>query len=160
MFKFKNENTRKEQCVKSIDTTTTSMTLPLNRTRTLFWCFYCRFWTNKCWLDHTLELVIVNLMYCIYHYKPTFIKITQVIVLWIWFTLFEAVVQICSVKKMFLEISQNSQENTCARVSFLIKLQAWTPFFIEHLWWLFLLIAKNQILTDQKKAFHMFTDQV
>ena len=25
---------------------------------------------------------------------------------------------------MFLEISQNSQENTCARVSFLIKLQA------------------------------------
>ena len=27
-------------------------------------------------------------------------------------------------KKMFLEISQNSQENTCARVSFLIKLQA------------------------------------
>ena len=29
-----------------------------------------------------------------------------------------------SVKKMFLEILQNSQENTCARVSFLIKLQA------------------------------------
>ena len=36
----------------------------------------------------------------------------------------EAVVQSCSVKKVFLEISQNSQENTCARVSFLIKLQA------------------------------------
>ena len=30
-----------------------------------------------------------------------------------------------TVKKMFLEISQNSQENTCARVSFLIKWQAW-----------------------------------
>ena len=30
----------------------------------------------------------------------------------------------CSIKKVFLEISQNSQENTCARVSFLIKLQA------------------------------------
>ena len=30
----------------------------------------------------------------------------------------------CSVKKMFLEILQNSQENICARVSFLIKLQA------------------------------------
>ena len=29
----------------------------------------------------------------------------------------------------FLEISQNSQENTCARVSFLIMLQA-----EEHLW--------------------------
>ena len=36
----------------------------------------------------------------------------------------EAVVQRCSVKKVFLEISQNSQENTFARVSFLIKLQA------------------------------------
>ena len=73
----------------------------------------------------------------------------------------EAVVQRCSVKKVFLEISQNSQESTCARVSFLIKLQArpatllkkrlWyrcfpvnfakflrTPFSIEHLWWLLL----------------------
>ena len=30
----------------------------------------------------------------------------------------------CSVKKVFLEISQNSQENTCDRVSFLIKLHA------------------------------------
>ena len=29
-----------------------------------------------------------------------------------------------SVKKVFLEISQNSQQNTRARVSFLIKLQA------------------------------------
>ena len=33
----------------------------------------------------------------------------------------EAVAWRCSVKKVFLEISQNSQENTCARVSFLIK---------------------------------------
>ena len=36
----------------------------------------------------------------------------------------EALVQRCSVKKLFLEISQNLQKNTCARVSFLIKLQA------------------------------------
>ena len=36
----------------------------------------------------------------------------------------EAVVRMCSVKKVFLEISENSQENTCARVSFIIKLQA------------------------------------
>ena len=36
----------------------------------------------------------------------------------------EAVAQTCSVKKVFLEISQNSHENTSARVSFLIKLQA------------------------------------
>ena len=34
----------------------------------------------------------------------------------------EAVVRRCSVKMVLLEISQNSQENTCARVSFLIKL--------------------------------------
>ena len=33
------------------------------------------------------------------------------------------VVQRCSVREVFLEISQNSQENTCARVSFLINLQ-------------------------------------
>ena len=36
----------------------------------------------------------------------------------------EAVTQRCSIKKIFLEISQNSQENTGARVTFLIKLQA------------------------------------
>ena len=76
----------------------------------------------------------------------------------------EAVSQTCSGKKLFLEISQNSQENTCVRVSFLIKLQLlpnkpatllkkrlWhrcfamkfakflrTTFFAEHLWWLLL----------------------
>ena len=33
----------------------------------------------------------------------------------------EAVVRSCSVKKAFLEISQNSQENACARASFLKK---------------------------------------
>ena len=37
----------------------------------------------------------------------------------------EAVSQRCSVKKVFLEVSQNSQENTCARVSLLKKLLAW-----------------------------------
>ena len=49
--------------------------------------------------------------------------------------------QSCSVKKMFLEISQNSQENTCARDSFLKKLQDYCNFikkealayFEEHL---------------------------
>ena len=35
----------------------------------------------------------------------------------------EAAARRCSVKYVFLEISQNSQENTCARVSFLIKLK-------------------------------------
>ena len=36
----------------------------------------------------------------------------------------EAVPQRCFIKKVLLEILQNSQENTCTRVSFLIKLQA------------------------------------
>ena len=60
----------------------------------------------------------------------------------------EVVAQRCSVKKVLLEILQNSQENTCARVSFLIKLQAFIKketlsqvfcgiskktFFAEHL---------------------------
>ena len=36
----------------------------------------------------------------------------------------EAVAQTCSVKKVFLEILQNSQENTRARASILIEFQA------------------------------------
>ena len=36
----------------------------------------------------------------------------------------EAVIQMFSVNKMFLKMLQNSQEHPCARVSFLIKLQA------------------------------------
>ena len=44
----------------------------------------------------------------------------------------EAIAQRCSVKKVFLEISQSSQENNCARVSFLIKLQASTCNFIKQ----------------------------
>ena len=43
----------------------------------------------------------------------------------------EAVAQRCSVKKVFLEILLNSPENTCARVSFLIKLQAEPCSFIK-----------------------------
>ena len=43
----------------------------------------------------------------------------------------EAVTRRCSVKKVFLEISQNSQKNACVRVSFLIKLQASACNFIK-----------------------------
>ena len=81
----------------------------------------------------------------------------------------EAVAQRCSVKKVFLEISQNSEENTCARISLLIKLQTFrpatslkeilwhrcflmnfakflrTPFFTEHLWWLLLDLSGNAL---------------
>ena len=74
----------------------------------------------------------------------------------------EAGTRWCSVRKLFLEISQNSQESTCVGVSFLMKsyrpeackfikkeLQRRcfplnfakflrTPFFVKHLWWLLL----------------------
>ena len=52
----------------------------------------------------------------------------------------EAVVQRYSVKKVFLEISQNSQENTCARVSFLNKVAGLRPATLlrKRLWhWCF-----------------------
>ena len=72
----------------------------------------------------------------------------------------EAVVRRCSVRKVSLEISQNSQESTWVRNSFLIKLQdlkksLWhrcfhvnvakflrTPFLTEHLRWLLPLVRK------------------
>ena len=43
----------------------------------------------------------------------------------------EVVARSCSVKKVFLEISQNSREKTCARFSFSIKLQALARNFIK-----------------------------
>ena len=43
---------------------------------------------------------------------PTFVKFP--------FTTLRSNRQRCSIKKVFLEFSQNSQENTCARVSFLM----------------------------------------
>ena len=57
----------------------------------------------------------------------------------------EVVAQRCFVIKVFLEISQNSQENTCARVSFLIKLQA------LNLWWM-LLSFKRYFIVNKKHA--------
>ena len=58
----------------------------------------------------------------------------------------KAVAHTCSVKKVFLEISKNSQENTCARVSFLMKLHEPPATLLkkqfwhrkENFWWLLL----------------------
>ena len=47
----------------------------------------------------------------------------------------EAVVRRCSIKKVFLEVSQNSQENTCVRDSFLIKLQTWPATLLKKGLW-------------------------
>ena len=71
-------------------------------------------------------------------------------------------------KKVFLEISQNSQENNCARLSFLIELQAWdcketlaemfssemckiskNIFFTEHL-----RTTASEFLINLKSHFH------
>ena len=51
--------------------------------------------------------------------------------------IFYQAIRRCSVKKVFLEISQNSQKNTCARVSFLIKLQGLRPATLlkKRLWY-------------------------
>ena len=68
----------------------------------------------------------------------------------------EAVAQRCSVKNVFLGISQNSQENIFARGS-LLKKRLWhrcfpvnfakflkTPFLTEHLRWLLLNISSDK----------------
>ena len=81
----------------------------------------------------------------------------------------EDVVERCSIKKAFLEISQNSQENTCARVSYFeIKIPSTqkhrrfpanfvkflrTPFYIEHLWWLLLKTRKVFMKKQPSKGF-------
>ena len=48
----------------------------------------------------------------------------------------EAVTWICSVQKLFLKISQNSQENICARISFFNKTAGLRPatLFKKTLW--------------------------
>ena len=54
-------------------------------------------------------------------------------IIWIYF--FRSTHQTCSIKKVFLKISQNSQENTCTRVSFFKKNLRTANFqnFKEHL---------------------------
>ena len=59
-------------------------------------------------------------------------------------------------KRLFLELSQNSQENTCARVSFLIKLQVKACNFIKKEALVqaceFCEISKNTFLTRQMRV--------
>ena len=51
-------------------------------------------------------------------------------------------------KKVILEISQNSQENTCARVSFLIKLQASDLLILGNKIYEFREISKDAFFTE------------
>ena len=48
----------------------------------------------------------------------------------------DALNRTCSIKKIFLKNSQNSQENTFARVSFLVKMQAWPETLLKKRFWL------------------------
>ena len=74
----------------------------------------------------------------------------------------KAVVRRCSVKKVFLKVSQNSEEITCARVSFLINLQSGTGIFLwiflkntsgGYFWLKFEWLNHQQILKFQFKRF-------
>ena len=61
----------------------------------------------------------------------------------------EAVAGSCSVRKLILKNSQTLQENTCARVSLLVKLQILAlHHFIEQLPWR--LILKNTQISKSK----------
>ena len=81
----------------------------------------------------------------------------------------------CTIKKAFLKISQNSQENTCIGASFLIKLQASdtvtfceflkilrTALFTDPLWWLLLNSFKatsfqsNWVATSAKQNYIIY----
>ena len=81
-----------------------------------------------------MDLTFINLNLCLNLEKKTYHSSGIVLES-------EAVVRRCSVKKVFFEISQNSQENTCARDSFLIKLPLVQVFFCE-----FCEISKNTFI--------------
>ena len=85
----------------------------------------------------------------------------------------EAIIQRCCVKKVFWIVLQNSQENPCTRVSFLIKMQLkkrlwhWcfpvniakllrTPFFIAHLRWLPLVNLEPSLRDSQNFSYSYF----
>ena len=82
----------------------------------------------------------------------------------------QVIIQRCSVKKVFLKISQNSQEDICTRVSVLKscrpKKRLWhrcfpmkfanflrTPIFIKYLWWLLLEVDSKSSLTSKDLFF-------
>ena len=93
----------------------------------LFWLKNCRFSTNSC------QGFIVSLTQKTFCPKDFILNLAETLkgnfrTKWVKGTKkishSVAVSRRCSVKKVLLKISQNSQENTCARVSFLIKLKA------------------------------------
>ena len=68
--------------------------------------------SSFCWTDDEIQLLLESVSYCkckCEEYKG---------INWETVHYREAVVQRCSVKKVFFKILQNLQENTCARISF------------------------------------------
>ena len=125
-------------------------------------CTWSLFWKNKINVFWMFCFVFCksfhqNVMFLLIFFVIFMIKIREKgPIMWETFLALAAVVRRCSVKKVFLNISQNTQENACvSRDSFLIKLQTWSlklhlkrdsgffkifenTFFIEHLRWLLL----------------------
>ena len=97
-----------------------------------------------CWILFSVNLQTLSLKF--YQMKDYIIFFNEkVFYLENIFLTAEAVVRRCSQKKVFLEILQNLQENTCATESFFkqcCRPQSAkflrTPFFTEHVWWLLL----------------------
>ena len=67
----------------------------------------------------------------LFRFIQNFLALNFTMYILIILTCSKSVGQRCSVKNVFLKISSNSQENTCARVSFLLKLQASVCNFIK-----------------------------
>ena len=69
----------------------------------------------------------------------------------------KAVAKKCSVKRVFLEITQNSQENTCGRVSFLTKLQVsrfvLLFYLVKYVDTAFMLKKVHWVLSDRPGVF-------
>ena len=81
----------------------------------------CMNYNIHCWDSQLIHGVILNWQGN--SYRKTIPCLSQFRTLPNIFDGVEVVVQGCSVTQVFLEISQKSHENTCARVSFLITLQ-------------------------------------
>ena len=119
----------------------------------MLYCEFCEISKNTFFHKSPLVTASESNRYSFF-YRKSFTKLS---------VLSEAVVQRCSVKKVFLNILQNLRENTCARVSFLINFikegtlaQVFlvnfmkfsrTPIFIERLWWLLLSCFSSLFLT-------------
>ena len=106
-----------------------------------FFCAFCES-SSSCLSSENMTLVFLLLNFNryfltgIYH----FIKI-----LWTWLCLVGAVVvRRCSVKKVFLKISQNFKETLTQVLSCEFFEMFKNTFFIEQFWWLLLRLLKEK----------------